>query len=122
MNRDPNRMELKRLRHLGLRAMKLAGRVKGLSWRARSVLTQIGNYADSKGFAYPREGTLLEATGLAESTVRRGLRELEELEIVSVVRDGWRGANSYQINIERLEALPLLWGPAGPADVDEVDL
>jgi hypothetical protein len=115
-------MEMKRIRHVGLRAMKLAGRVQGLSSRARAVLGEIGNFANAKGFAYPSEGTLADATDLAVSTVRLGVRELEQEKIITVDRTGWRRSNCYQINIERLAEMGLIWGPAGPANVDEVDL
>lgn len=63
--------------------MDLSLRAQGIEPVAKLVLTQIANHADEDGDAWCYQRELAEVTGRDERTVRRALRQLEELGVVS---------------------------------------
>jgi uncharacterized phage protein (TIGR02220 family) len=101
------------LRHVGLRIMKLALRVAGLTFLQRLVLVAIASHADDHGRAWPGEQLLAAETSLALRSVRNAVRGLEGLGLVTVTRRGRRLPNEYAVQVDRLERLPRVTGTTG---------
>jgi uncharacterized phage protein (TIGR02220 family) len=102
------------LQHIGLRMMKLALRVVGLTFIQRLVLAAIASHCDGNGqSSWPGEDLLAAETALGLRTVRKGVRGLEDLGIVKVTRRGRRLPNVYAIQVDALEAMPHVTGTTG---------
>lgn len=88
---------------MSFEALKWSLNVDGLSSRQRLVLIFLADFAnDKKGYAWPSIGTLARRTGLSQSTVKRAIRDLEDAELVTVVRQsrivtGARFSNRYYL-------------------------
>jgi len=63
-------------------AMRWTWTVRDLSPSARLVLLCLANYANERGECWPSHATIVRMTGLARSTVKKWLKELEQARVM----------------------------------------
>lgn len=80
------------------------GQAKHLSPTAHHVLLALCERADKSGVCFPSQSTLAAMTGWGERTVRRGMAELEEAELIERSRrsrrDGSRTSDEIRLRID----------------------
>lgn len=72
--------------------------------RYKIILLALADYADADGYCYPGQQALVRRCSMSESTLRRGLKYLEEIGLISRERrnseNGQRKTDGYQLNPE----------------------
>jgi uncharacterized phage protein (TIGR02220 family) len=95
-----------KLRALNLRGLDGIWSVVGLSCQVRGVFSVIVKRVNEHGESWPSLALMTMETGLSIASVQRGIHELVNLGLLTKRRVGRRQANTYRVNIDRLEAMP----------------
>lgn len=85
----------------------------------RFVLLALADRADDDGYCWPGVTNLMDKTGLSRSAVKRSIRHLEGLNLLSraprFTSEGDQDTNMYRINLELLQKMERLGSTPDPS-------